>query len=133
MKQEALRTCSDEDFMRATGVKRKTFEKMMEVLTSAFARKRERCGRRPKLSVEEMLLATLEYLRENRTYAHIAASYGIAESNMYRAIKWVKDALLKSGVFSLPGKKAPLKEGSDSEVVLAGAAETPEERDEKKE
>ncbi len=34
----------------------------------------------PKLSIEDQLLATLEYLREYRTYAHIAASYGIAES-----------------------------------------------------
>ena len=41
------------------------------------------------LSIEDLLLATLEYLREYRTYAHIAASYGIAESNIYRGIKWV--------------------------------------------
>ena len=41
----------------------------------------------PKLSIEDLLLAALEYLREYRTYAHIAASYGIAESNIYRGIK----------------------------------------------
>ncbi|MGN0848023.1 MAG: transposase family protein [Kiritimatiellia bacterium] len=28
--------------------------------------------------------ATLEYLREYRTYAHIKASFGMAESNVYR-------------------------------------------------
>ena len=54
------------------------------------------------------MLATLEYLREYRTYAHIAASYGIAESNIYRGIKWVEDTLIRDGTFSLPGRKAPL-------------------------
>ncbi len=54
-------------------------------------------------------MATLEYLREYRTYAHIAASYGIAESNIYRGIKWVENALIQDGTFSLPGRKALLK------------------------
>ena len=40
-----------------------------------------------------MVLATLEYLREYRTYAHIAASYGIAESNIYRGIRWIENAI----------------------------------------
>ena len=46
-----------------------------------------------------LLLAALEYLREYRTYAHIAASYGIAESNIYRGIKWVEDTnVIKLGI-----------------------------------
>ena len=131
MKQETLKYYSDEKFRRVTGVKRKTFEKMMEILAAAFAEKRKRCGRKPKLTLEQMLLATLEYLREYRTYAHIAASYGIAESNIYRTIKWVEDTLIKSGTFSLPGKKALLEEGMDCEVVLVDATETPVERPQK--
>jgi len=131
MKQETLKYYSDEKFRRVTGVKRETFGKMMEILTAAFAEKRKRCGRKPKLSLEQMLLATLEYLREYRTYAHIAASYGIAESNIYRTIKWVEDTLVKSGTFSLPGKKALLEEGMGCEVVLVDATETPVERPKK--
>ena len=131
MKQETLKYYSDEKFRRVTGVKRETFGKMMEILTAAFAEKRKRCGRKPKLSLEQMLLATLEYLREYRTYAHIAASYGIAESNIYRTIKWVEDTLVKSGTFSLPGKKALLEEGMGCEVVLVDATETPVERQKK--
>jgi len=102
MKSETLKTHSDEGFRRATGVKRGTFAKMAEILAAARAEKRK-----PKLSPEEMLFATLEYLREYRTYAHIAVSYGIDESNMYCAIRWVEDVLAKSGVFSLPRKKGP--------------------------
>jgi hypothetical protein len=72
-----------------------------------------------------VLLAALEYWREYRTYAHIAASYGIHESNMYRLIKCVEDILIKDGTFSLPGKKALLKSGVEYEVVLIGVTETP--------
>ena len=50
---------------------------MVEILRKGYAEKHRRRGRTPKLSIEDLLLATLEYLREYRTYAHIAASYGI--------------------------------------------------------
>jgi len=95
MKSGTLKTHSDEDFRRVTGVKRGTFAKMAEILATARIEKRKRRGRKPKLSLEEMLLATLEYLRECRTCARIAASYGTDESNMYRAIRWLEDVLAK--------------------------------------
>ena len=56
-----------------------------------------------------MLLVTLEYLRKYRTYAHIAANYGIAESNIYRGIKWVENALISDGTFSLPSRKEVIR------------------------
>ncbi len=43
--------------------------------------------------MEDRLLMTLEYLREYRTYAHIAASYGLSESNTYENIRWIEDTL----------------------------------------
>ncbi len=89
-------------------------------------------GRAPKLSIEDLLLATLEYLWEYRTYAHIVASYGIAESNIYRGIKWVENTLIQDITFSLPGRKAPLKSDMDYEVILVDAPESPIERPPKK-
>ncbi len=109
MKYEMLDNYSNTKFRRITGVKRETFQKMVEILQKAYAEKHRRRGRTPKLSIEDLLLATLEYLREYRSYAHIAASYGIAESNIYRGIKWVENTLIQDGTFSLPGRKAPLK------------------------
>lgn len=104
---------------------------MVEILKQAYAEKHRRRGRTPKLSIEDLLLATLEYLREYRTYAHIAASYGIAESNIYRGIKWVEDTLIRDGTFSLPGRRAPLKSGMEYEVILVDATESPIERPKK--
>ena len=131
MKYEKLAEYSNTKFRRITGVKRATFDKMVEILQKGYAEKHRRRGRTPKLSIEDLLLATLEYLREYRTYAHIAASYGIAESNIYRGIKWVEDTLIRDGTFSLPGRKAPLKSDAEYEVILVDATESPIERPKK--
>jgi len=128
MKYETLKNYSDEQFRRITGVRRTTFEKMLEILRPKHEEKLSKGGRKPKLILEEMLLAALEYWREYRTYAHIAASYGIHESNMHRLIKWVEDVLIKDGTFSLPGKKALLKSDMEYEVVLIDVTESPVER-----
>jgi len=128
MKYEILKCYSDEQFRRITGVKRATFEKMLEILRSKLKEKLSKGGRNPKLTLEEMLLAALEYWREYRTYAHIAASYGIHESNMHRLIKWVEDVLIKDGTFSLPGKKALLQSNVEYEVVQIDVTESPVER-----
>ncbi len=131
MKNEKIAGYSEKQFRRITGVKRKTFQKLVEILQKGYAEKHGRRGRPPKLSIEDLLLATLEYLREYRTYAHIAASYGIAESNIYRGIKWVEDTLIQDGTFSLPGRKAPLKSDMEYEVILVDATESPIERPKK--
>ena len=52
-----------------------------------------------------MLKMTLEYLREYVTYLRIDKNYGISESYAYKIIKWVEEVIIKSGIFSLPGKK----------------------------
>ena len=60
---------------------------MLEILRPNQREKLSKGGRKPTLTLKEMLLAALEYWREYCAYAHIAASYGIHESNMHRLIK----------------------------------------------
>jgi len=132
MKFENLKKRSDEEFRRITGVKRTTFSKMLEIIREASVTKAKGPGGRPpKLSIENRLLMTLEYLREYRTYAHIGASYGLSESRAYENIRWIEDVLIKSKVFSLPGKKALLKSNIEYEVILVDATESPIERPKK--
>jgi len=121
----------DEKFRRLTGVRKQTFEKMLAILTEAHARKKAQGGRPNKLQVPEMLMMALEYLREYRTYFHIAASYGLSESNAYTTIRWVEDTLVKSGEFALPGKRSLTRESPEIEVILVDATETPVERPKK--
>jgi Helix-turn-helix of DDE superfamily endonuclease len=118
-------------FRRLTGVQKGTFAKMVKEVKAAEAKKRWHGGRPPKLSVENRLLMMLMYWRENRTYFHIAQAYGVNEGACWRMIAWLEQALIKSGSFRLPGKKALLKEEENFEVVLIDATETPIERPKK--
>jgi len=131
-KYETLAKYEETVFRRITGVTRKTFNKMVEILTTAYNSKHKNRGRHSKLCIEDMLLATLEYLREYRTFAHIAASYRIHESNMYRTICWVEDILIKDGTFALPGRKTLLSDDSDYVVILIDGTESPIERPKKR-
>jgi len=129
MKYNKLENYKEGKFRRITGVKRETFEKMTEILKAAEVLRRAKGGPKPLLIVEDMLLATLEYLREYRTYAHIAPSYDLSESQIYRIVKWVEDVLIKSGKFRLPGKGALLS--GDIEIETKDVTECPIERPKK--
>jgi len=118
-------------FRRLTGVKRSTFEKMLEVLREADKQKKRHGGRKNKLDIPDQLLMALEYMREYRTYFHIGQSYGISESSAYKTVRWIEDTLIKHPDFALPGRKALLKSDMDYEVVLIDATETPIERPKK--
>ena len=131
MKFEKIKNEREERFRRLTGVKRTTFNVMITILRDAEQRLKKQGGKPNKLSIEERLLMALEYLREYRTYFHISRAYGISESTCYRNIRWVENTLIKDKRFSLPGRKALLKNDTEYEVVLIDATETPIERPKK--
>lgn len=78
-----------------------------------------------------MLLISLEYIREYRTYFHISQSYGVSETTAYKTARWVEDTLIKHPDFALPGRKALLKSDVEYAIVLVDATETPIERPKK--
>ena len=132
MKFETIKGLDEEKFRCLTGVKRTTFDRMIEILEKAVQDRGTNKGRKKKLSIENMLLMTLEYIREYRTYFHISQSYSVSESNAYKTVKWVEDTLIKHPDFALPGRKALLKSDMEFEVVLIDASESPIERPKKK-
>ena len=115
------------DFKRLTGVQRGTFERMLEVVGKGL----RNFGRPTKLSRADQLLLTLMYWREYRTEFHIAQSYGISEATVCRTIQKVENALVGSGKFRLPGKKALQPSDTLFEVVLVDVSEQPIERPKK--
>jgi hypothetical protein len=121
----------DAQFRRLTGIKRRTFNRMVEILLESESKKKQQGGKPNHLCMEDRLLMTLEYLREYRTYFHISTGYGISESACYRNIKWIEDTLIKHREFSLPGRKALIKSEMGYEVILIDATETPIERPKK--
>ncbi len=131
-KYEEIKGYREEQFRRLTGVKKGTFAVMVEILDQAANNRYRKAGRKSSLAMEDRLLMALEYLREYRTYFHLGSSYGLSESACYRACKWVEDVLIKSGKFSLPGKKALLKSEVEYEVILIDTTETAIQRPKKR-
>jgi len=132
MKYDNIKGLKAEDFRRYTGVHKDTFEKIVEILKEAEFKRRRKGGHKSKLPIEEMLLLTLEYLRESRTYFHTAQNYGVHETTAIRICKWIEDVLIKSGKFSLPGKKVLTNSDVEIELILIDATETAIERPKKK-
>ena len=131
MKYDQVKELDRDKLRRLTGVKRDTFNKMVEILRVSDQQKKLKGGRKNKLSIENQLLMTLEYIREYRTYFHVSQSYGVSESSTYKTIRWVEDTLIKHPDFALPGRKVLLKSNMEYEVVLIDATETPIERPKK--
>ena len=104
---------------------------MVLIWQEADKAKKIRGGRKNKLSIENMLLMALEYIREYRTYFHISQSYGVSESSAYKAVRWVEDTLIKHPDFAWPGRKELLKSDVEYDVILIDATETPIERPKK--
>lgn len=131
MKFNNIKNKPDEKFRRLTGVKRTTFNKMIEILNQAYEDKHKKGGRPHSLMMEDRLLMALEYLREYRTYAHIASSYNVSERCAYETSRWVEDTLIKAKEFALPGRKALLDGNNEFEIILIDAVESPIERPKK--
>ena len=131
MEYAHVKNLSDEEFRRLTGVMPKVFEEMVAVLRETEDARRLRGGRKPRFSTADRLLIMLEYWREYRTQFHMAQSRGISETRIWDIIRECEDALIKSGKFTLPGRKALLKSDMQYEVVLIDATETPVERPKK--
>jgi len=127
MRYETVQALKDEEFKRSTGVQRKTFEQMLQVVETGL----RDFGRPTKLSRADQLLLTLMYWREYRTEFHIGLTYGVSESTVCRTIKKVENALIRSKQFHLPGRKALQPSDTIIEIVLVDATEQPIERPKK--
>ncbi|MDR2700239.1 MAG: hypothetical protein LBC12_05460, partial [Nitrososphaerota archaeon] len=67
IKFENIKDYRDEEFRRITGVKRTTFEKILKILAVTLTKRLALSGPKPRLSLENMLLACLSIF-ENITH-----------------------------------------------------------------
>ena len=124
MGYETVKNLKAEKFKRLCGVNRETFERMVKLVENHEELKKK-TGRPSKLSLENQVLITLEYLREYRTYFHIGQSWGLNESTVYRIVTKIEKILINSSVFRLPGKKQLLKSNNQIDVVVVDVTENP--------
>ena len=130
MKYSQIQSYTDSQFKRLIGVDQATFTEMVSVVKAAEALKRK-SGRPSKLSTEDQILLTFSYLREYRTLFHVAADYGIHESNAQRMVVRIENILIQSGLFSLPKKPQSSTGEVDWDVIVVDVTETPIERPKK--
>jgi Helix-turn-helix of DDE superfamily endonuclease len=129
MNFKILKHLGNKKFRRFVGIKKKTFMTMVKILTLSKLGSFTKGGRPPKLCIEDMLLATLQYWREYRTYFHIGTGFGVSESTVFNIVRWVESVLIKDSSFRLPGRKALFTEMT--ECILIDATECPIERPKK--
>lgn len=97
---------------------------MLIILNEAEVKKKYYGGAPNKLSLEDIILMTLEYWREYRTYFHIGLTYGISEANCYRNIRWIEDTLIKHPKFQLLREKKLLKDNFKDKTIMIDATES---------
>jgi len=131
MKYENIKNHKEAAFKQVTGVSPVTFHAMLEAINIAYGETHKNRGRHRKLTREDMLLMTLEYYKEYRSLECIGASYGLTKATVGKVIKWVEEALIKSGGFSLPGKKKLVEPTIEYEVIVVDTTETPIQRPKK--
>lgn len=119
------------EFKRLTGVSRGTFALMVEVLAPVVATRQKKGGPRFAWDIEDMILMTLAYWREYRTYFHIGIDYYFSESQCFRTVKMVEDALIRDTRFHLKGKHILLEKKGEGAYTVIDVAESPIERPQK--
>lgn len=95
----------ESEFQRYTGIKRKTYNKMLEIVTKAHIEARKKGGVKSKLSIEQRLIMMIEFWRNDYTYFSIGIKYDVSESYAYKIITRFENYLIKSEEFSLPDIK----------------------------
>jgi len=124
-----IETLKEDEFLETLGVRKATFEKMLEVLNEAYETQRQKAGRPfSKLSVTDKLVVALLYLREYRTMHSLAVDYGVVKSTIFDAIRWVENILIKCNFLHIEGKKVLLNAQNPLEVILVDVMECEIER-----
>ena len=132
MRYEKIKDMKDVAFKRLVGVKRHTFQNMVEVVRAAYdAEHMSKRGRKPKLTVEDMILLMLSYLRSYATFFETGINFGVSESTAHRTTVWVENVLISCGKFALPSKRVLTVEATKIEVILVDVTEQEIERPKK--
>ena len=74
---EKIKNYNDRKFKRAVGIPRVLFEIFVGILTFSLNEKHKKGGRKPKLSVENILLMYLKFYRDYNTFFRLDNMFGI--------------------------------------------------------
>ncbi|WP_233271174.1 helix-turn-helix domain-containing protein [Microcystis aeruginosa] len=92
MTYEKVKNLNPEEFKRFCGVYPETFKDMVKALAAEKVLQKK-SGRPSKLSLEDQILMTLEYLREYSTYFHLGINWEINETTALGITRKVENIL----------------------------------------
>jgi hypothetical protein len=121
---------TDSEFKRKVGYYKEVILKMVEVIDDfkSKARLNDKRGNKSSFSSNDEVLIMLWYYREYVTYFSIAKELGVHESTVARIVTKTEEILIKSRVFSLPGKKRIRDEKGRYTTIIVDATEQKIER-----
>jgi hypothetical protein len=128
--RERIDYLRESEYQELFGIKKHTFDLMLEKLTKTHIQKHVKGGRKTKLTVLDMLVVFLAYLHDYRTMKALAFDYSVAKSTIHSTIIWTENTLINCGEFTLPSKRV-LKEDTSIEIVLVDVTEQQVERPKK--
>jgi predicted DNA-binding protein YlxM (UPF0122 family) len=126
-----IKKLKENEYQEIFGIRKSTFEKMLEILECKYKELHEQGGRPSRLSVLDKLVVTLGYYRDYRTMNNIAFDYDVSKSRISDAIKWVENELIKEEIFSLPSKREMTKTETPIVIVVGDVTEQETERPKK--
>ena len=126
--KKRLANLPEEKYQILFGIRRPTFEKMLDILENETRKLRRFGGRPSRLSVLDKLVVMLGYYHDYRTMENIAFDYNVSKSRICDAINWVEKTLIEDGTFSLPSKREFIKDGSGVSVAIIDVTECETER-----
>jgi hypothetical protein len=129
--QNRIANLGEEKYLVTFGIRKPTFDKMLEILESAYRRTHAAGGRPPRLNVLEKLAVTLGYYHDYRTMENTAFDYDVSKSRICGAVKRVEQTLIKDGRFAPPSKRGLVKSGTEIYTVIIDTAECETERPKK--
>lgn len=120
MKYAELQERPDKEFKRLTGVRKDTFDLLVaawqEELKSRWKNEKNG-GRKRRLEPTDEVLLTLMYWREYRTYFHIATTFGVSETTVFRIIRDIEDCCIKKPELQLPGRRTLQKDNEETLLI----------------
>lgn len=126
---EKIEKLGDAEFKLITGVTRKVFGEMLEVLKRKYEKEHIQGGQ-PGQTVELRLTLALEYWREYRSFRHMANDHQIGNSTINEMVMWVENTLSDSEEYKIQdiNERFRNKGESDISIIVVDVEEQPIER-----
>ena len=127
-----IETLKESEYQEILGVRKATYEKMLEELERVHEEESRKAGRpNYKLTVSDKLVIMLKYLREYNSMKSIAVDYNVSKNAVWKSIRWSENILIKEKFLHIDGKKVLINPESAIEAVLIDVMESEIERPQK--